>query len=63
MQQGTRLQGERLVPPAETCGDKLFLAKEFCLQTECAKPGYQNFPACQKLKEQARLREESKVRN
>lgn len=62
-QQGTRLQGQRLVPPAETCRDKVFLVKQFCLQSECAKPGYQNFPACIKLKEQARLREESKVRN
>jgi hypothetical protein len=53
----------RLVPPAETCKDKFFLAKEFCLQAECAKPGYQNFPACIKLKEEARLRDESRVRN
>ncbi|WBY01749.1 serine/threonine-protein kinase [Ramlibacter tataouinensis] len=63
VQQATRPQGQRLVPPGETCGDKFFLAREFCLQSECAKPGYQNFPACQKLREQARLREESKVRN
>ncbi len=62
-QQGTRLQGQRLVPPAETCRDKVFVLKQFCLQSECAKPGYQNFPACIKLKELARLREESKVRN
>lgn len=63
VQPNTRPQGQRLVPPAETCGDKFFLAREFCLQNECAKPGYQAFPACQKLREQARLREESKVRN
>jgi len=61
--QATRSQAQRLVPPAETCGDKFFLAKQFCLQAECAKPGYQNFPACVTLREQARLREESKVRN
>ena len=51
------------MPPAVTCKDKVFLVKEFCLQSECAKPGYQNFPACVRLREEARLREESKVRN
>jgi serine/threonine-protein kinase len=59
----TRPAAPRLVPPAETCKDKFFLAKEFCLQTECAKPGYAGFPACIKLKEEAKLREDSKVRN
>ena len=49
----------RLVPPSETCKDKLFLMKTHCLQTECAKPGYQNFPACVRLREEARIREES----
>jgi len=49
----------RLVPPSETCKDKMFLLKEHCLQTECARPGYQNFPACVRLREEARLREES----
>ena len=53
----------RLTPPGETCKDKFFLMKEFCLQTECAKPGYQAFPACVRLKEEARLRDESRVRN
>lgn len=53
----------RLTPPSETCKDKFFLMKEFCLQTECAKPGYQSFPACVRLKEEARLRDDSRVRN
>ena len=53
----------RLTPPSETCKDKFFLLKEFCLQSECAKPGYQSFPACVRLKEEARLRDESRVRN
>jgi len=53
----------RLTPPGETCKDKFFLMKEFCLQSECAKPGYQAFPACVRLKEEARLRDESRVRN
>lgn len=56
-------QQPRLVPPSETCKDKMFLMKEFCLQTECARPGYQAFPACVRLKEEARLRDESRVRN
>jgi serine/threonine-protein kinase len=53
----------RLVPPSETCKDKIFLAKQWCLTSECAKPGYASFPACVRLREEARLREESKVRN
>ena len=60
--QGAAPRG-RLTPPAETCKDKFFLMKEFCLQAECAKPGYQAFPACVRLKEEARLRDESRVRN
>jgi serine/threonine-protein kinase len=60
--QGAAPRG-RLTPPAETCKDKIFLLKEFCLQSECAKPGYQAFPACVRLKEEARLRDESRVRN
>ncbi|HYF41422.1 MAG TPA: serine/threonine-protein kinase [Ramlibacter sp.] len=53
----------RLTPPAETCKDRVFLAKQFCLQAECAKPVFQNAPACVQLREEARLREESKIRN
>lgn len=52
-----------LVPPSETCKDKVFLAKQFCLHEECSKPVFQNNPACIRMREEARLREESKVRN
>ena len=55
-------------PPAatasvEVCRDKMFLAKEFCLVEECAKPGSRNHPLCVKHREEVRLREESKIRN
>jgi serine/threonine-protein kinase len=53
--------GQRLVPPSVTCKDRSFLMKEFCLQTECAKPGYASFPACIKLREDAKLREGSRI--
>jgi eukaryotic-like serine/threonine-protein kinase len=48
---------------AEVCRDKMFLAKEFCLVEECAKPGSRNHPLCVKHREEVRLREESKIRN
>jgi eukaryotic-like serine/threonine-protein kinase len=54
---------QQLVPPSETCKDKVFLARQFCLHEECAKPVFQNNSACVRLREEARLREESKVRN
>jgi eukaryotic-like serine/threonine-protein kinase len=47
----------------EVCRDKMFLAKEFCLAEECAKPGSRNHPLCVKHREEVRLREESKIRN
>jgi eukaryotic-like serine/threonine-protein kinase len=47
----------------EICRDKMFLAKEFCLVEECAKPGSRNHPLCVKHREEVRLREESKIRN
>jgi serine/threonine-protein kinase len=53
----------RLTPPSDTCKDKVFLSRQLCLQEECSKPIFQNFPACIKFREEARLREESKVRN
>ena len=48
--------------PAEQCRDKVFLAKEFCLAEQCDKPGARNHPLCVKRREEAKLREESKVR-
>jgi eukaryotic-like serine/threonine-protein kinase len=49
--------------PADACKDKLFLSKEFCLAEQCEKPGARNHPLCVQRREDARLREESKVRN
>jgi eukaryotic-like serine/threonine-protein kinase len=49
--------------PVEVCRDKVFLAKEFCLAEHCEKPGTRNHPLCVKRREDAKLREESKVRN
>ncbi|HWP10620.1 MAG TPA: protein kinase [Ramlibacter sp.] len=48
--------------PAEQCRDKVFLSKEFCLAEQCDKPGARNHPLCVKRREEARLREESKIR-
>jgi serine/threonine-protein kinase len=49
-----------LVPPSVTCKDKVFLAKEFCVYTECQKPAFQNFPSCVQLREDAKLRDSGK---
>ena len=49
--------------PVEQCRDKFFLARELCLAEYCDKPGGpRNHPLCVKRREDARLREESKVR-
>jgi eukaryotic-like serine/threonine-protein kinase len=48
--------------PAEICRDKVFLSKEFCLAEQCEKPGARSHPLCVKRREEAKLREESKVR-
>ncbi len=50
----------RGMEPAETCKDKVFLSKALCMQEECAKPAWQTYPACVKLKEEARMREDSR---
>jgi eukaryotic-like serine/threonine-protein kinase len=49
--------------PVEVCRDKVFLAREFCLAEKCEKPGTRHHPLCVKRREDAKLREESKVRN
>jgi eukaryotic-like serine/threonine-protein kinase len=49
--------------PVEVCRDKVFLVKEFCLAEQCEKPGTRHHPLCVKRREDAKLREESKVRN
>jgi serine/threonine protein kinase len=53
----------RPTAPADTCKDKVFLSRQLCLQEECSKPIFQNTRACVTFREEARLREESKVRN
>ena len=53
----------RPAQPSETCKDKFFLSRQLCLQEECSKPVFQNSRACMAFREEARLREESKVRN
>ena len=47
----------------ETCKDKLFLLREHCLAEQCEKPGVRNHALCAKHREEARLREDSRVRN
>ena len=47
----------------ETCKDKFFLLKELCLAEQCEKPGSRNHALCAKHREEARLREDSRVRN
>ena len=49
--------------PVEACRDKVFLSREFCLAEQCDKAGSRNHPLCVKRREEARLREESRVRN
>ena len=49
--------------PRGACKDKMFLSKELCLAEHCDKAGARNHPLCVKRREEARLREESKVRN
>jgi len=48
--------------PVEACRDKIFLSREFCLAEQCDKPGARNHPLCVQRRQDAKLREESKVR-
>lgn len=48
--------------PVDACKDKMFLSREFCLAEQCEKPGTRNHPLCVKRREDAKLREESKIR-
>jgi serine/threonine-protein kinase len=47
----------------DSCRDRNFVMREFCLAEQCDKPGARNHPLCVKRREDAKLREESKVRN
>jgi len=51
------------VSPVDACKDRILLSREFCLAEQCEKPGTRNHPLCVKRREDAKLREESKVRN
>ena len=53
----------RLMPPSETCKDRVFLSRQLCLQEECAKPMFLTSQTCIRFREDARLREDSKIRN
>jgi len=46
----------------DQCKDKIFLSKELCLAEHCDKAGARNHPLCVKRREDAKLREDSKVR-
>ncbi len=49
--------------PVDACKDKMFLSREFCLAEQCEKPGARNHPLCIQRREDAKLREESRIRN
>ena len=49
--------------PNDACKDRMFLAKEFCLKEQCDSARFQNHPVCVKRREEAKMREDSKVRN
>jgi eukaryotic-like serine/threonine-protein kinase len=56
--------GARLASsPVDQCKDKVLFSLEFCLAEQCDKPGARNHPLCVKRREEARVREESRVRN
>lgn len=46
----------------DACREKMFLGREVCLADACAKPAARNHPTCVKHRDEARLREEGKVR-
>jgi len=49
--------------PADVCRDKVFISRELCLAEQCDKPGARSHPLCVQRREDAKLREESRVRN
>jgi len=49
--------------PADACRDRMFIARELCLAEQCDKPAARNHPLCVQRREDAKLREESRVRN
>ena len=49
--------------PADACRDKVFIWRELCLEEQCEKPGTRNHPLCVQRRADAKLREESRVRD
>jgi eukaryotic-like serine/threonine-protein kinase len=49
--------------PVDVCKDKVFLSLEFCLAEQCDKPAARNHPLCVKRRQEAKVREESRMRN
>ena len=49
--------------PIESCRDKFFVVRELCVAQHCEKPGLRNHPLCVKQRDEARLRDASKVVN
>ncbi|WP_337786100.1 serine/threonine-protein kinase [Ramlibacter lithotrophicus] len=49
--------------PADACRDKVFISRELCLAEQCDKPAARNHPLCVQRRADAKLREESRVRN
>jgi serine/threonine protein kinase len=47
----------------EVCRDKIFLARQFCLAEQCEKPSAKNHPLCVRFREEAKIREDSKLSN
>lgn len=46
----------------DACKERVFLSRELCLAEHCDKPGARNHPLCVKRREDAKLREESRIR-
>ena len=49
--------------PADVCRDKVFISRELCLAEQCDKPAARNHSLCVQRRVDAKLREESRVRN
>jgi len=49
--------------PADACRDKVFIWRELCLTQQCEKPGARNHSLCVQRRADAKLREESRVRD
>ncbi|MBX3653279.1 MAG: protein kinase [Ramlibacter sp.] len=54
---------QRAGSPNDACKDRIFLAREFCLKEQCDIPAFFSHPVCVQRRAEAKMREESKVRN